>query len=248
MSTLRRIAAAALAAAGPLAGPATRADPGYYLITPYDQAGVTTAELRYWTVKPRGGAEQVWPELGLRHGVNSRWTTGLLASFIGGADLRTRASLLNWHNTVLLTQGKSPIDVGLHASLIADADRSAGRTLEWGPLLQGDIGRTRWNVNLLFERRFSTDRPRPTALKYQWRVQHRWMPGLRAGLLGFGELGDWNDWAPRARQSHRAGPTLSAEWPLASGRSLHVDAGVLSGSTYAQHGRMVTLHVAASFP
>lgn len=238
--------AALLAAALPLR--VAFADPGYYLVAPYDQAGITTAELRYWTVKPRGGAEQVWPELGISHGVNSRWTTGLLASFIGGADLRTRSNLLNWHNTVLLTQGEWPVDVALHGSLIADADRRAGRTLEWGPLLQGDIGRTRWNANLVFEHRVSTEAPRPTALKYQWRVQHRWVPGLQAGLLGFGELGEWKDWAPRARQSHRAGPSLSAEWPRASGGTLQVDAGVLLGSTYTQHGRMVTLRVATSFP
>jgi hypothetical protein len=247
MLTPRRIAAAALAVAA-MPTPTAHADPGYYLIAPYDHAGVTTAELRYWTVKPRGGAERVWPEIAISRGLTSRWTTLLLGSFIGQADLRTRLSLASWQNNWLLTQGEWPIDLALHTNLIVDAERSAGRTLEWGPVLQGDIGRTRWNANLLFERRFSTDAPRPTALKYQWRLHHRWLPGWQAGLLGFGELGDWNDWVPRARQSHRAGPSLSAELPLASGRTLQFDAGVLFGSTYAQHGRMVTLRVAASFP
>jgi hypothetical protein len=223
------------------------ADPGYYVFSPYDHAGITTAELRYWTVKPTGGAEQVWPELAVSHGVNSRWTTGLLASFIGPANLRTRLSLASWQNTVLLTQGEWPIDLALQGNLIADADRAAGHTLEWGPLLQGDIGRTRWNANLLLERRFGADEARPTALKYQWRLRHRWRPGLQAGVEGFGELGEWNHWGPRARQSHRAGPSVFAELPRAAGTTLQFEAGVLFGSTYAQHGRMVTLRVATSF-
>jgi hypothetical protein len=242
MLAARLLAPLLLAAAG-----AAQADPGYYVITPYDQAGTTTLELRHWSVKPRDGAERVWPELAIGHGFTSRWTTLLLASFIGPSDQRTRLSLLSWQNNWLLTQGEWPIDIALHGNLIRPADRSDGHTLEFGPLLQGDIGRTQWNANLLFERRFGTDEPRPTALKYQWQLRHRWRPALHWGVQGFGELGDWNDWAPRSRQSHRAGPSLFTTLQLLPGWTVDASAAVLLGSTYSQHGRMVTLRVAASF-
>ena len=55
-----------------------RADPGYYVVTPYEKAGLRTLELRYWTVKRPNEPEIIWPELGAGYGINSRWTTNFL--------------------------------------------------------------------------------------------------------------------------------------------------------------------------
>ncbi len=229
-----------------LAGTA-RAEPGYYVHAPYDLAGVTTLELRHWTTKARGRGERVWPELAIGHGLNSRWHTQLLASFVGPSNLRTRLDLWRWQNIVQLTQGEWPVDVALLGALVRPAERADGHLLEAGPLLQGDLGRTRWNLNLLFERRLGAEEHRPTELKVQWQLRHRWQPALHVGLSGFSELGDWNHWLPRDRQSHRAGPAVFGTLPLAGGTTLQLDAAVLRGATFGQHGRMVTLRVAASF-
>ncbi|WP_204320676.1 hypothetical protein, partial [Klebsiella pneumoniae] len=63
------------------------------------------AELRYWTVQPAGRRAVLWPELGLSYGVNTRWTTRLLASWEGETIRGAQLSTLNWIHEVLLTQG-----------------------------------------------------------------------------------------------------------------------------------------------
>lgn len=85
-----------------------RADPGYYVVTPHNRPGLGVVDLRYWTVKAPAEAEVVWPELGVGYGVNSRWSTLLLASWIGFGQQARRLSTLNWTNDVLLTQGEVP--------------------------------------------------------------------------------------------------------------------------------------------
>ncbi|NRF70947.1 hypothetical protein HLB44_28470 [Aquincola sp. S2] len=227
---------------------AAHADPGYYVLSSYGLApGTSSAELRYWTVKPRGEPERIWPELGIGHAVSSRWSTLLLASFIGSSNLHVRSSLWSWQNNLQLTQGEWPVDLALHANLIRPAERANGHTLEFGPLLQTDVGRVQLNANLLFERRFGADAPRPTQLKYQWQFRHRWRAQLHWGLQGFGELGEWDHWAPRDRQSHRGGPALFASLPLSPGVTLKTHAALLIGSTYRDHGRMLSLRMACEF-
>lgn len=44
-----------------LAARAAIADPGYYLVTAYDNAGRVNIDCRYWTVKAHRSAEVIWP-------------------------------------------------------------------------------------------------------------------------------------------------------------------------------------------
>ena len=60
------------------------------------------------------------------------------------------------------------------------------------------------------------------------------------------ELGDWNRWADRDAQSHRAGPALFGTLALGS-RTLDWQAAYLVGSTYARHGRLFSLRVKFDF-
>jgi hypothetical protein len=226
-----------LACAGALA------DPGYYVVTAYDNEGVRTVDFRYWTVKRPGAPEVVWPEVGLAYGVTSRWTTEILASWVGSSQFATRLSTVNWLNDVLLTQGELPFDLALHTHLIRYQSDEPGGSFEFGPVLQTDIGRTQLNANLFFEREFGTSAVEPTQLKYQWQARYRWKPALHVGLQGFGELGEWNHWAPRDQQSHRAGPVVFGTLPLGDRQALKAQAAYLVGSTYGSHGHMFSLRV-----
>ena len=221
------------------------ADPGYYVVTPYPEAGRTTIDLRYWTVKPDGRPEVVWPELGIRHGFGTRWTSELLISWIGPDLQRLRTSSLNWQNDILLTQGEWPFDLALHAQWIRDVEADFD-ALEFGPVWQTDIGRTQLNANLFFERRFGSAAG-TTAMKLQYQLRHRWRPGLHLGMQGFSELGPWNDWAPHARQSHRIGPALFASWPLADGQQIDLQGAFLLGRTYTRPGHMFTMQARWGF-
>lgn len=224
------------------------ADPGYYVVTPYDDAGVRTIDVRYWTVRSPGEAATLWPEIGVGYGVNSRWTTEVYASFIGTLDTAQKLSSLNWQNDVLLTQGQYPFDLALHATLIRTQGYGAANVLEVGPVLQTEVGRTQLNGNVFFERTWPGDGPqRPTQLKYQWQLRHHWQPLLDVGLQGFGEPGAWDDWSARAQQSHRAGPAVFGTWRLGDGRALLYQAAYLVGSIYGTRGDMFSMRVRYAF-
>jgi hypothetical protein len=223
------------------------ADPGYYVVTAYDNEGQRTLDLRYWTVKTPGEPATLWPEVGFGYGVTSRWYTELFASFIGTMDTATKLSSWNWQNEVLLTQGQYPFDLAIHASLIRAAESYEGYALEIGPVFQTDIGRTQLNANLFFERSYQTSEPSPTQLKYQWQIKHRWHPALQFGLQGFGELGQWDHWAPRDRQSHRAGPAIFGSVPIGGKQALIYQAAILKGQIYGSNGTMFSARVQYAF-
>lgn len=233
------------AAALLLASGMAAADPGYYVVTVYDNPGQKSVDMRYWTVDKSGSPATCWPELGLGWNVNGRWYTGLLASYIGSADSATRLDALNWQNDLLLTQGQYPVDLAIH-TLLVRPQQEGGHALEIGPALQTDIGRTQVNFNTIFERGFGAQGGKPTQLKYQWQLRHRWLPWLHFGAQGFGELGTWNDWASRERQSHRAGPALFGKLSLGEGK-LQWQAAYLVGDTYRKRGAMFTSRVHFDF-
>jgi hypothetical protein len=222
------------------------ADPGYYVVTVYDDPGLRTLDFRYWTSKQPGSPAVRWPEIGLGWNIGGPWYTEVLASWIGSSEAATRLSTLNWQNDLLLTRGQYPVDVALHTLLVRHAEAEYGSAIEYGPALQTDVGRTQVNANLIFERGFGAAASEPVQMKYQWQLRHRWKPWLHFGLQGFGELGPWSDWSPREAQSHRAGPALFGSVPMGAG-SLAWQVSYLTGSTYAQHGNMFSMRVKYDF-
>jgi len=228
------IGAAALAAAT-----LVRAEAGYYVVMPYDQAGRVGAEFRYWTVKPPGEEATLWPELGVSYGVNTRWTTQLLASWEGESWRGAKVETWNWINEVLLTQGEKPYDLAIHAQLIRNREDRAN-ALELGPVWQTDLGRLKLNANAFWEYDGSRH---DTRLKLQWRGVYRVVPGWRLGLEGFSEVGQWNHWAPHERQSHRAGPALLATLWDEGPDTVTLNAACLWGKTYGQRGDMFTMQL-----
>lgn len=115
--------------------------------------------------------------------------------------------------------------------------------LEYGPVLQTEVGRIQLNGNLVFEKSLGDGPPRDTPLKYQWQVKYRWRPGLHVGLQGFGELGTWNDGAPSGQQSHRAGPMVAGTLPLGTGHAFSYEAAYLMGSVYGRNGNMFSMRL-----
>lgn len=246
MPIRHRLAKPGLALAAALACATACADPGYYVVTVYDDPGVRTLDFRYWTVKRAGRHARIWPELGLGWNVNGRWFTEVLASWEGQSGRATRLSTLNWRNDVLLTQGQYPVDVALHTLIVRSQEDSPEHAFEFGPALQTDFGRTQVNANVFFERTSGAGASKPTQMKYQWQARHRWRPWLQFGAQGFGELGAWDHWAERDAQSHRAGPALFGSVPVGS-NSLGWQMAYLTGSTYARHGKMFTMRVKLDF-
>lgn len=236
-----------LAACLALGTSAAWAEPGYYLVQVYDNAGEKAVDVRYWTVKPNGRNAIIWPEVGFSYGVNTRWTTEVYASWVGTWDDGTRLDTVNFQNDVLLTQGERPYDLAVHTNLLLSRERSAGDLLEVGPVFQTEFGRTQVNANVFFERNFNGLAPVDTKLQYQWQVKYRWRPALHIGVQGFGEVGTWDDWTSRERQSHRAGPAIAGSWYLAGGETLRYEAAILKGSTYGRQGSMFSMRLRWAF-
>jgi hypothetical protein len=222
------------------------AEPGYYVVTVYDNPGVKTADFRYWTVKAPGSAQISWPEVGFGWNVNGRWYTELLASYTGSSQFATHLDTLNWQNDVLLTQGQYPFDLAIHTQLVRPQHPASGYSLEFGPALQTDIGRTQLNLNVFFERGFGPLSVQPTELNYQWQVRYRWTRWLHVGAQGFGEVGPWDHWLPHEAQSHRAGPALFGSLPAGPG-VIGWQASYLIGKTYAQRGNMFSMRLKYEF-
>ncbi len=234
----RGFAGALLLAAG-----LAHADPGYYLVTVYEDADTAHIDYRYWAVRRPGRPEVVWPEIGFGYGVNTRWYTELFMSYEGPSHSRAQPNTLNWQNDFLLTQGQYTWDFALHTNLIQSQSGTDENALEIGPVLQTDLGRVQLNTNLVFEQQLASGNGEPPQLKYQWQAKYRWNTALHTGLQGFGELGDWNHWAPANRQSHRWGPVLTGAWATGAKQRVEYQAAYLMGSVYGSAGDMLSVRL-----
>lgn len=220
-----------------------QADPGYYLVSVYEDEGATHLDYRYWAIRRPNAPELVWPEIGLGYGVTKRWYTELFMSYIGPSHNQPQPSTLNWQNDYLLTQGQTSWDVAIHSNLISGQMGQADNALEIGPVLQTDVGRVQINTNLIFEQALGSDTGRPPQLKYQWQAKYRWNTALHTGLQGFGELGDWNHWGNAKRQSPRWGPVFAGSLPVGGKQRVEYQAAYLTGSVYGGAGDMISVRL-----
>ncbi len=226
--------------------PLALADTGYYLVSTYDVEHQASIDFKYWNAHYNGRTVAA-PELGIGYGLTSRWYTEVYAKWIktnGGAG---RWVQTDWQNDFLLTQGQYDFDLALHTRIARARNSEDGYTLEWGPVLQTEYGRTQFNVNLFFQRdvRVSpsvTAAPAATALTYQLQVKHNWLPWLQPGLQAFGEVGKWNDWLPYRQQSHRAGPMVYGHRDIGQ-QEVKYEFAYLIGRNSARAAKSVTLRV-----
>jgi len=246
LPSLLRAFAVALACLGCAGAGAGVVNPGYYVVTVYDDPGVKTIDYRYWTVRANDASTTiVWPEVGLGWNVNGRWYTEILASWIDSSKFESRLETLNWQNDVLLTQGQYPFDLAVHTLLVRPQNPASGWALEIGPVFQTDLDRTQLTLNLFFQRGFGA-LSAPTELSYQWQLRYRWNRWLHLGAQGFGELGPWDRWLPQDEQSHRAGPAVFGSVPVGPGK-INWQAAWLAGKTNARRGHMFTMRVKYDF-
>jgi hypothetical protein len=196
-------------------------------------------EFKTGTLKKRGEDRQSGAVIGYQYDVSDFWSTQLSAEYKREEGNGTQFDAIEWENKFKFTQpDQLPVDIGLLTEIDWQKDRDEGYQVRFGPLFQMDIHKVQLNLNVLFERHFSETPSRPTELGYQWQAKYNWKENFQFGLQGFGEMGEWDDWAPRSEQSHRFGPAIFGEVSLGGSQKLEYDTAYLTdpSSRARSHG------------
>ncbi len=239
---------AVLGVAAALCVPPADAESGYYLVSVYDAEGQAALDYKYWNAHFNGRAVAA-PEIGIGYGLTSRWYTELSAQWIQTNGAAGRWVATEWQNDFLLTQGQYAFDLALHTQISRARDSADGYSVEWGPVLQTEIGRTQFNANLFLQRDYrvaAATAPNPMQLAYELQIKHRWKSWLQPGIQAFGEVGKWSDWLPYRQQSHRAGPAVLGHYDI-GGHELKYQAAYLIGRNSAQAAKTFTMRVQYAF-
>lgn len=110
-------------------------------------------------------------------------------------------------------------------------DHDEGWGVALGLLMQKDFGKLQTNLNLLLGRSFDAEESSDTEFGYQWQLKYPVAAAFQVGVQGFGEVGEWNDWAKSDAQQHKAGPAIFGSLPLGGDDALKYDVGFLFGMT-----------------
>lgn len=197
------------------------------IFTTYTENGLRQVEFKLGSIGQSGQASQSAATLGIGHGLTDRWFSEIYVSYVRSGSEAIGFDSAALQNTFVLSEGQYPVDIGLYTEVEYEQDRSAGYRLTFGPLMQAEAGLTKINFNLLFQRNYLADFSTPMQLGYQWQVKHHWNAPIDFGIQGFGELGQWDRWAPQSQQSHRLGPALFGKIILGEHQVINYNAAVL---------------------
>ena len=229
---------AAVAAATAALAATAQAGPDDYVHTPAVEYGEREIELRLGTATKSDEPRESAAALAFGYGVTPWWFTELYAKFEREGGEGTRFDAFEWENKFQLTEpGQYFADFGLLVEIERPRDRAEGYELRLGPLLQKDFGPVQANFNVLVERHYRAADPQVTELGYQWQVKYRWRPEFEFGAQGFGDMGQWNDWAPANRQEHTIGPALFGKLHVADRQVVRYDVALLFNASSAAADR-----------
>lgn len=221
---------AALSAASAIAGPAD------YVYVPRVTYGEHEIDFKSGTVKKSGDARESAASLGYGYGVTDYWFTEVYGKYKRADGNGTIFDAVEWENKFQLTEpGRYPIEVGFITEIERPQDRAEGYEVKFGPLFQTEVGKTQLNLNILFERNYRAEKSNPLKMGYQWQVKYRWIPQFEFGAQGFGEVGQWNNIAPRSEQSHLAGPAIFGKFKLGGRHAILYNAAYLVDVSDTRH-------------
>lgn len=223
------------------------ADPNDSVLSTYAENGLRQVEFRLGSIGQSGQASQDGATLGFGYGLTERWFSELYLSYVKSGSEAIGFDSGALQNTFVLSSGQYPVDVGLYTEIEYEQDRSTGYKFTFGPLMQTEFGLTKVNFNLLFHRNFLADSPFPMQLDYQWQVKHHWNAPVDIGIQGFGELGEWNHWAPQSQQSHRLGPAIFGKKSLGENQVLNYNAAILFDVFDQTHATTVRMQIVYGF-
>jgi hypothetical protein len=216
------------AACLPLLAQLAFAGPNEYVFMPAVTYGEREIDFKIGTAKKPDEDRGSAASLGFGFGVTQSWMTELYVKYNREGSDRTRFDAFEWENKFQLTEpGEYPIDIGFITEIERPKDRAEGYEVTFGPLFQKEFGNIQLNANVIFQRNYRAAEDNPMRLNYQWQAKYRWHPLFEFGGQGFGELGQWNHWAPANEQTHRLGPAIFGKLALGGRQAIKYNAGLL---------------------
>lgn len=207
------------------------AGPADYVYTPAVEYGEREIDFKYGSAGRSGDPRQQAASIGFGYGATESWFTEVYLKYEKTSPDGVRFDAVEWENKFQLTEtGKYFVDVGVITEIEVPTDRSEGYEFKVGPLFQTEVGKLQLNANILLERQVRTANQTGPQLGYQWQVKYRWLPAFEYGLQGFGEVGQWNDWAPAEERTHRLGPAVFGKIALGGRQAIRYNAAWLFGA------------------
>jgi hypothetical protein len=220
------------------------AAPGDYVHSPIVEYGEREIDVHGGYARSRDGTYESALSTGWGIGLQPWWFTEAYVKFEGATGEKFKAEAIEWENIFQFTEtGRYPVDVGMLVEVERSDDHAEGYEVVYGPLFQGDVGEVQLNGNLLFESHVHATEETDTELKYEWQAKLRWRREIEPGFQGFGEMGEWNHWAPTSEQSHVWGPAIFGKLKFGQRQALRYDAALLFGATPGSADRTLRFRV-----
>jgi outer membrane receptor protein involved in Fe transport len=224
------------------------ADPADYIHLPKVDYGEVELGFKLGSIKPTGDDRESAAAFGIGYGFTRNWMAEIYVLYDRSEGGGTRLYSFEWENTFQLTPtGRYPVDLGFLTELERPRDRSEGYELTFGPLFQTMIGKVQINTNILFERQYRTENGGPMEIGYQFQGKYNGNPDFQLGIQGFGDIGRWDNWASKDRQSHRFGPAIIGKFSLGEDVDIQYDAAYLVETVGEQFSRTLRMELEYEF-
>ncbi|WP_211097231.1 hypothetical protein [Herbaspirillum sp. ST 5-3] len=247
-NTMKKIGAASAVIALVLSAQNALAGPADYVYTPTVEYGEREIDFKAGTAKVTDEARESAASIGFGYGATEHWFTELYVKYKRENGSGTFFDAYEWENKFQLSEpGQLPVDIGFITEIERPQDHSEGWEVKFGPLFQKEFGKTQLNLNILFERNYRAAEANPMRLGYQWQAKYRWTPQFEFGAQGFGDVGKWDHFAPRAEQSHIFGPAIFGKIALGGRQAIKYNVAYLIDANDEKHSNTFRTQVEYEF-
>jgi len=166
------------------------ASASHVIYSPIVEYGETEVEFRghydFDSNDAKDGAGKYKLDLG--HGFAPRWFTEIVFEYEDPAQGSGEWTAIEWENFIQLTeQGQYAADWGLLLEYSHSREEGHADKLEFGPLVQMELGRQLWITNLIFEREVGNNSSNKTEWEFATRLQRRVSPLFEPALELYAE-------------------------------------------------------------
>lgn len=240
--------AAGLALCALCASPLAHAGPADYVYTPTVEQGEREIDFKLGGANKSATPQEFGASIGFGYGATSWWFSEVYLKYKQELNENTKFDAVEWENKFQLTEtGQYAADLGFLLEIERPRDHDEGWEVKAGPLLQTEVGKLQFNLNLLFQRSYLAASPSPTKFLYQWQAKYRATPTFEYGLQGFADMGAWDNWAKQDEQEHLIGPAIFGKVPLGQRHAIKYNAAFLFGFTKASADNTLRMQVEYEF-